>query len=130
MSEQNSNESQLIKTIIIEKDCFGDEIETITYTFNRVLHREDGPAKIVRGYRSLLEECYCHGKLHSYNDKPAIYEYRGDHFYKAWYEHGLLHRDGNKPAKIDGCGESYFVRGKYSHSLSFGNEYDEFLANY
>lgn len=30
------------------------------------------------------------GKLHSYNDRPAIHDYKGS---LRWYKHGLLHRE-------------------------------------
>lgn len=41
------------------------------------------------------------GKLHRYNDKPAIISYgiNGEKFYEGWYQKGLLYRDADKGPK-------------------------------
>lgn len=66
------------------------------------------------------------GKLHSFDDKPAIINIYGD---KYWYENGLLHRDANDlssansslfalPAIIYNNGDEYYYRHGKLHSYN------------
>ncbi len=42
---------------------------------------------------------YHHGKLHSYNDRPAVVKLIDSNLLrKEWYLNGLRHRGGDKPA--------------------------------
>jgi len=50
------------------------------------------------------------GKLHSYNDLPALIYTNGR---KYWYKHGLRHRNNGKPAIVSPDGrKQYWVDGK------------------
>ncbi len=50
------------------------------------------------------------GKLHSFNDEPAVYTEDG---HKEWYKDGKLHRDNDKPAVQNKEGfEMYYQNGK------------------
>jgi len=52
------------------------------------------------------------GKLHSYNDLPAIIFPAGS---KWWYKHGLVHRNNNMPAIIWPFlnSKEYYINGKF-----------------
>jgi antitoxin component YwqK of YwqJK toxin-antitoxin module len=50
------------------------------------------------------------GKLHSFNDHPAIIWDNGS---KAWYHHGKLHRDNDKQAEVQKyLGKFWYRHGK------------------
>jgi hypothetical protein len=54
-------------------------------------------------------ESYSKGRLHSYNDLPAIKWANGS---RSWYRYGILHRDNNLPARININGDKrWYTRG-------------------
>jgi len=60
------------------------------------------------GIKRLSDE---NGKLHSYNDLPAIIRPNGT---KVWFKHGLKHRENNLPAIIYPIGtKEYWINGKF-----------------
>ena len=49
------------------------------------------------------------GKLHSFNDEPAVYTKD----FKCWFKNGKLHRDNDKPAMIwNGRIKKWFKNGE------------------
>lgn len=66
-------------------------------------YRINGHSIIIRNFSGKIidkknnEYTFKDGKLHSYNDQPAIAEYSNKKF--MWYNEGKMHRD-NKPAYI------------------------------
>ena len=71
-------------------------------------HKEITPEYIVKkdGYKCLYNEM---GKLHSYNDMPAVIYPDGT---KLWCKHGKLHRGNGLPAMISSTGTNYWENGK------------------
>jgi hypothetical protein len=75
-----------------------------------------------RYYLPHYQSYYYSGKLHSFNDMPAV-TLRPDirpiglfskrQFRRQWYKHGKLHRDNDKPAIISNTGSmSWYQNGK------------------
>ncbi len=62
-------------------------------------------------------ETFLNGKLHSFNDEPAVHDtHEGN---KSWYKNGILHRDNDKPAEV--C---------FKHCGTMGNDRAEFHSWY
>ena len=53
-------------------------------------------------YKYLFDE---NGKLHSYNDLPAVIQPDGT---KWWHKHGVLHRDNNLPSVMYSWGKKEY----------------------
>lgn len=73
------------------------------------------------------------GKLHSYNDIPAINYSRGGQY---WYKDGKFHREDNKPAAIPRNGYIYWYKNGLLHREDgpavtnvFHNISDEYWLN-
>jgi hypothetical protein len=113
----------------------------IKYLVNGILHNEDyekpnieyetGTKKWYR-YNKLVklvsQNCkylYKNGRLHSYNDIPAIEYFNG---HKEWYQNGKLHRDNDKPALIiRNKHKEWWIDGKLKrcnnkHTIEYINE--------
>jgi hypothetical protein len=71
------------------------------------------------------------GKLHSFNDEPAIVYYNGGMY---WYQHGKRHRDNDLPAIICSNGTMYWYRHGNVHreknaALIYHNGHKEYWLN-
>ena len=73
------------------------------YKVNGVLHRTDGPARILPNG---VEEWYLNGKLHR-EDGPAIVYNNGE---EEWYLYGKRHREGG-PAERRTNGDAWYLNG-------------------
>jgi len=66
------------------------------------------PSRI--NFKTGLKEWSNNGKIHSYNDEPALIFKDGT---KKWCKDNRLHREGDKPAVIHANGkEEYYLNGK------------------
>ena len=61
------------------------------------------------GDKCLYDE---NGKLHSYNDLPAVVAITGT---KCWYKHGLLHRENDQPAVTRKRGSKFWYKNGKRH---------------
>ena len=72
---------------------------------SQIKYKDDGIwIKVITKY------WYKNGKIHSYNDEPAVITGIGN---REWYKDGKIHRDGDKPAIIQINGSMiYYKEGK------------------
>lgn len=65
---------------------------------DKVLHREDGPARIIYNEQLIIQEWFIDGAHHRDHDRPAVIKtYKGIIIKMKWYQNGLKHRE-NGPA--------------------------------
>lgn len=97
--------------IDIENDTYKE-----CYYKNGLLHREDGPAIIIKKNNKLIcQKYYIDGKLNN-NNGPAIIEYDNDIITKkSFYRDGLCHNDDDKPAILiyNNDKKNYHVKESY-----------------
>ena len=72
-----------------------NQIDCIEYYKCKLIHRTNGPARIVKEKEGILGSLYYYqnGLLHRDNGPAVICDE-----FKKWYVNGLLHRDNDKPA--------------------------------
>jgi hypothetical protein len=80
-----------------------DLVGNMSYLRAGALHREDGPARVLLDG---TEEHYRNGRLHSYDDQPAVVSSTGE---REWRRDGVPHRDGDQPAKILADGSMFYI---------------------
>jgi hypothetical protein len=93
-----------------------DEYEELAKTSERnaiILHkpyiaRATNTFIVKKVFESVKQFTYL-GKLHSFNDMPAIIHESGA---KEWCRHGKTHRDNDQPAIIDDGTEYWYQHGK------------------
>lgn len=61
----------------------------------------DNVSKTIKQFDDRVETYDKYGKLHSFDDEPAVIYISGDKKgTEKWYKHGQKHRDGDRPAQI------------------------------
>jgi len=83
---------------------------------DKVLHREDGPARIIYNEQSTLQEWFIDGAHHREDDRPAvIVTFNGVIIKMKWYQNGLKHRENGPAVKkyiIDEWFEEWWLNGE------------------
>ena len=73
--------------------------KTVYFDKNKELHKEDGPARLIRIRDEEVEEYYVSGKLHR-DDGPARITKTNDIVQEEWFLNGIPKRLDNKPESI------------------------------
>ena len=111
-------ESQLLETISPVTDAMRRREEPIFDLINRImgpLDQQGQQGRIIRDFISTGKvvdsngtiKTYFQGKLHSYNDEPAVIRKDG---MKLWYKNGKLHSYNDKPAVVQKDGKKFWYK--------------------
>lgn len=91
-------------------DDFLRQLKVTTYSRRRFCKYDENSSRardiIETPKRIKCMKTRLHGRLHSFDDKPASKDEFGD---TCWYKYGRLHRDGDLPAYIDNDGSKYWI---------------------
>jgi len=127
--------------ILLKKECFiydtlchkGFQVWTASINGKEVLHRENGPAKVLYMNNNLIfEQYYINGLWHR-EDGPAYIEYYSNKIikYEGYYIRNKIHRE-NGPAYInyypsgEPFNKGYCINGKYFNSSNFEEELQKY----
>jgi hypothetical protein len=113
MNNNNSTESKFPLSSL-PPELRGNIYSFVEFELKDVAGRDRNPMANIREDRG--NRTYLNGRLHSFNDRPALIDDFGNIF---WYRFGLLHRGNNLPAIIwaDGTRE-WRIDGRYIRSES------------